>query len=166
VAAKPLETESAANAVKRFEPLLGGLVDSWSSEDAHDEAKIMPLDGLPDEHQFGAALEAILSSARENRLMRYSRRGLAFAYDLGFVEITFFNPLPAVRIEHVRGTQVRKVWAYGINVDRDRYLSAVHGSGLAGPAREARIDQTELDILGKALATNQFDPERPTWPNR
>jgi hypothetical protein len=164
IAARPLEEQSAARAVSRFEPLMGGLVESWISDEAPKEATVTPLDPLDEEHHFGAALESILLCASENMLLRYSRSGKFFEYDMGLVEITFFSPLSAARIVHIKGRHVRKIWAYGVNVDRDRYLSAVHSSGLPGPAREVRIDQTELNILGKSMATNSFDPDRPSWP--
>jgi DNA-binding transcriptional ArsR family regulator len=155
----PLEPDSPVKAVKRFESLSGGLINTELSKSLRPKDISLPLDRLKEEHTLGAALHKLLEAAGDGTLLAVDQKGQRKVFTEGYLRVAFFLPVPAARIEHALGGWVRKTWAYGpTHILGPQYLSVVRQKGLGGRSRTIEIDETALETLGWSLATNKYEP--------
>lgn len=152
-----LERDANVLAVKRFEPLKGGLDDNDTlATKGYDPASIkLPIDHLDQEHALGDAVISLLRSGAAGELYTYQETGPGRAVfkAKGYLRLSFYQPIPFARIEHVVG-HVRKVWRYGFlgGASLDGYISVLRERHLGGRLQMSEIDGRSVEIIGKAVA--------------
>jgi hypothetical protein len=152
-----LEREANVLAVKRFEPLKGGLDDNETLvTEGYDPASIkLPIDHLDHEHALGDAVITLLRAGAAGELYTYQETGPGRAVfkAKGYLRLSFYQPIPFARIEHVVG-HVRKVWRYGFlgGASLDGYISVLRERHLGGRLQMSQIDGRAVEIVGEAVA--------------
>jgi hypothetical protein len=156
--ATALESDSPVKAVRRFELLPGHPKDTVLARGLRPEEVVLPVDELTFGHSFGEALGRLLVSAGQGNLLALEHEGQRRFFREGYVRVAFFLPVPSARIEHALGGWAKKSWEYGPpNLLGPAYLSAVRQAGLGGRSRVVEIDETALEILGRAITTKKYD---------
>ncbi|RTM14430.1 MAG: hypothetical protein EKK33_06075 [Bradyrhizobiaceae bacterium] len=152
-----LERDANVLAVKRFEPLTGGLDNNETLvTEGYDPASIkLPIDHLDHEHALGDAVITLLRAGAAGELYTYQETGPGRAVfkAKGYLRLSFYQPIPFARIEHVVG-HVRKVWRYGFlgGASLDGYISVMRERHLGGRLQMSEIDGRAVEIIGEAVA--------------
>jgi hypothetical protein len=163
-AAKPLEPDAAANAVQRFEPLTPGLPVVEHGKEINPKEFRLPLDLLPADHTLKSALLLLLEHAAEGTLFtnRDANGKLWYFPRFSLLRISFYMPVPMVRVEHILGAFLKKVWVYSAHVGAspEGYLTLVRQEGLGGRTIACEIDDETLTVVALAVKPREKKRKR------
>jgi hypothetical protein len=158
-ASLPLERDSAATAVARFENLMSRPPRLANGDlAAKDPDTLMPLDKLSKSHSLGRALQTLIEAGGRDELFSFKDRTtglqrscLTETQDRGFLRVQFRMPIPQVRIDHRIGQRVQKRWVYG--PEFEDYNAECRKLGLGDRIRHFVISEATFEKVGRTLSS-------------